>query len=200
MTEGRFDRLLAACLHQGILELLPQRLDFYEHWLGSSGLRGGNIGPAPMLAVLGFLRTEGEAYERVVTRAGQLAAGWTVASMPGLRRRAIAVLPRPLRVRAAMRVTARIARIISGGGRVSAQVRRGGARLDVKTSPFCAVRERHATPLCGFYAAVATETLGAFGLSATSRLERCRAVNGSSCVVTVETAGAGAAPDPAIAA
>src|SRR5437868_1284533 len=112
MTDARFGRLLAACLHQGILDVLPQRIDFYEHFLSSDGLRDGTIGPAPMLAVLGFLRTEGDAYGRVVTRAGQLAAEWTVASMPSIHRRMIATLPRALRARAAMRVAARIVRLV----------------------------------------------------------------------------------------
>ena len=85
MTEARVGRLLAACLHQAILDDLPQRIEFYEHWLHSEGLRDGNIGLSPMIAVLGFLRTEGDAYDLVASRAGQLAAEWTVTSLSGFR-------------------------------------------------------------------------------------------------------------------
>jgi predicted hydrocarbon binding protein len=192
--------LLAATLHQGILDVLPQRIDFYEHFLSSDGLRDGSIGPAPMLAVLGFLRTEGDAYGPVVTRAGRLAAEWTVASMPPIQRRTILMLPRPLRARAAMRVAARIVRLVSSGSRASTEVRKSTARLSVKASPFCAVRERQTIPLCGFYAAVAAETLTRLGVPALAHVERCRAVDGASCVIALELSGAGAAADPAMAA
>jgi len=200
MTEPRFGRLLAACLHQAIGDMLPQRLEFYEHWLHSKGLRDGRFGAAPMLAVLGFLRTEGEAYDRVVARAGTLAAQWTIASMPAVRRRALGMLPRPLRVRAVLQVAARIVRLVSSASHASARVRRSTARLDVLYSPFCTVREQRALPLCGFYAAAATETLTAFGLPASARVERCRAVEGASCVVVLDLSGAGTAARPAIAA
>ena len=70
MSDTGIGRLLVASLHQAISELLPTRLDFYEHWLSSEGLRYGRIGLAPLGAVLSFLREEGEAYDRVTTRAG----------------------------------------------------------------------------------------------------------------------------------
>jgi hypothetical protein len=60
MTETGVGRLLVASLHQGIADLLPERLEFYESWLNPSGLRAGRIGLAPMAAVLSFLRQEGE--------------------------------------------------------------------------------------------------------------------------------------------
>ena len=64
MGESRIGRILVASLHQAIADLLPTRLEFYENWLNSSGLREGTIGLAAISAVLGFLRTEGEAYGR----------------------------------------------------------------------------------------------------------------------------------------
>src|SRR5439155_25272548 len=51
MTDARIRRVLAASLHQAIGDVLPQRLDFYEVWLKSEGLRDGSIGLAPMTAV-----------------------------------------------------------------------------------------------------------------------------------------------------
>ena len=68
-----------ASLHQGIADLLPSRLEFYESWLNPSGLREGRIGLAPLAAVLSFLRQEGAPYHLVATRAGEYTAEWTVA-------------------------------------------------------------------------------------------------------------------------
>ena len=63
MTDAGVGRLLVASLHQGIQDVLPTRLDFYESWLNPAGLRDGRIGLAPMAAVLSFLRQEGEPYD-----------------------------------------------------------------------------------------------------------------------------------------
>jgi hypothetical protein len=200
MTEARIGRLLAACLHGAIVDRLPRRLEFYEHWLTSDGLRDGNIGQAPVSAVLGFLRTEGPAYDEVTFRAGELAAVWTVASLPPSRRRAIGWLPRRWRARAALRIAARIIRSLQSSSRASTRVRRNSARLEVISSLFCTVREAQAAPLCRFYVALAVETLRQFGISAAGRTERCRAVGGSTCLVVLELSDAEVAPDPAIAA
>ena len=84
MTDDGVGRLLVASLHQGIADLLPTRLEFYESWLNPSGLREGRIGLAPLAAVLSFLRQEGEAYRLVAARAGEYSAEWTVAELPAL--------------------------------------------------------------------------------------------------------------------
>jgi hypothetical protein len=200
MTEGRVGRLLAACLHQAIGEVLPQRIDFYEEWLHPDGLRDGSITLAATGAVISFLRTEGEAYARVVDRAGTLAADWTMASLPGWRRRVIAGLPRPLRVRGGMRIAASIVRSVLSSSHASSQVRRDRAWLNVKSSLFCAVREPQPLPLCGFYTAVAVETLRRLGVGARGRVEQCQAVNGAGCRILLELSDAHVAPDPAMAA
>jgi hypothetical protein len=192
--------LLAASLHQAILDVLPQRLDFYENWLSSEGLREGSIGLAPMTAVVGFLRTEGGAYDQIVARAGQLAAEWTVASLPSVHRRAIAWLPRGLRVRAAMRVAADVVRAIYPSSRASTRVRKNEARFEVRSSLFCSVREAQPEPLCGFYVAVAVETLRHFGMQAHGSVEQCRAMHGATCVMRLELSNAEIVPNPAIAA
>jgi len=200
MTEARVGRLLAACLHQAILDHLPQRIEFYEHWLHSEGLRDGNIGLSPMIAVLGFLRTEGEAYDLVASRAGQLAAEWTLTSFSGFERRIITALPRPFRARMALRVAARIVRSICSASNASSRVRRRAARFTVKSSLFCDVREHQAAPLCAFYHAVAVATLARLGVPAVGRFESCHAVSGGTCLITLELFGADAAADPAMAA
>ena len=42
MREVGIGRVLVASLHQGIVDLLPTRLEFYENWLNAEGLRDGN--------------------------------------------------------------------------------------------------------------------------------------------------------------
>jgi len=200
MTEALVGRLLPACLHQAILDVLPQRLDFYEEWLHPDGLRDGNIGLAPLTAVVGFLRTEGEAYERVMTRAGALAGEWSIAALPGVQRRVVASLPRGLRARAALRIAARIVRSVLSTSKASTRLRRGHARLSVTSSLFCAVREPHAAPLCAFYAALGADVLRRFDLPVEVRIESCRAVSGGACVVELDLSGAAEVPGPAMAA
>src|SRR5712675_1703251 len=110
MSEPRIGRLLVASLHQGIADLLPTRLEFYESWLNPSGLRDGRIGLAPLAAVLSFLRQEGDPYELVTARAGQYAAQWTFDNLSAFQRSVIRSLPLTLRARAAMQLTRRVIR------------------------------------------------------------------------------------------
>src|SRR5258706_16349495 len=88
MRDAGIGRVLVASLHQGIADILPMRLAFYEGWLNAEGLREGTIGLAPLYAVLSFLRQEeDDAYRKITTLAGEYAAEWTVESMPAMRRR-----------------------------------------------------------------------------------------------------------------
>jgi hypothetical protein len=200
MTEEHPGRLLAASLHEALVDELPQRLEFYEHWLHSDGLRGGSIGRAPISAVLGFLRAEGEAYERVVARAGDLAAEWAIASLASSRRRFISWLPRPMRLRAALRLAAEITRSVHADTRCVPRVRRGLVEVRLSGSVFCAARSPQAAPLCGFYAALIAHTLQRFDLPAVGRPEQCRAVEGAACVLLFRLDGTEAAIPPADAA
>src|SRR6476660_5374707 len=104
MREAGIGRVLVASLHQGIADLLPMRLGFYENWLNAEGLRDGTIGLAPLYAVLSFLRQEGDAYQRIMAHAGTCAAEWSVESMPPLRRRLIKGAPLWLRSRLLLRL------------------------------------------------------------------------------------------------
>ena len=99
MSEPRIGRVLVASLHQAIADVLPMRLEFYENWLNAAGLREGTIGLAPLSAVLSFLRSEGDAYNQITTRAGEYAADWTVTNMPVFERR-MTRLPELTRIRA----------------------------------------------------------------------------------------------------
>jgi len=71
MNDAGVGRLLVASLHQGIADVLPSRLDFYEGWLHPGSLRDGRIGLAPLAAALSFLRQEGAPYSEVASRAGE---------------------------------------------------------------------------------------------------------------------------------
>jgi hypothetical protein len=175
MSEPRIGRVLVASLHQAIADVLPNRLEFYENWLNTSGLREGTIGLAPLSAVLGFLRTEGEAYALITARAGQYAADWTVDSLPAFERRVIRALPSALRARAALRTARSLVRSTYPGSRAIVRLRRGTASVDLRGSLFCEVREASALPLCGFYASAIAHVLELFSLRADATVSECRA-------------------------
>ena len=175
MSEPRIGRVLVASLHQAIAELLPNRLEFYENWLNVSGLRQGTIGLAPLFAVLSFLRTEGEAYNLITSRAGEYAADWTVNNLAPLERRVIGALPARLRARAALRTARALVRDTYPGSRAIVRLRRGTASVDLRGSLFCEVREASILPLCGFYASAIARVLQLFGLRADARVNECRA-------------------------
>src|SRR6185437_9510985 len=103
MREAGIGRVLVASLHQGIADILPTRLGFYENWLNAEGLREGTIGLAPLYAVLSFLRQEGTAYEIITSRAGEYAAEWTVQSLPPFERAVIKAAPSWIRARLLLR-------------------------------------------------------------------------------------------------
>lgn len=200
MTEARAGQLLAASLREAIQEELPLRLDFYEHWLGGERLpdRRGNL--AQMTAVLGFLRTEGDAYHHVMERAGRVAAGWTVDALTPWRRRMAQRLPLRLRARFALGIVAELVRDVHAVSRLSRRVRRRQAEIGVTGSLFCAVRDVPRAPLCDFYLAAALEVMARFGVSAEGRLVGCRAIDGVRCVMALDWSGEQLAPTPAVAA
>src|SRR5918995_1548011 len=103
MNDAGVGRLLVASLHQGIADLLPTRLEFYESWLNTSGLRDGRIGLAPMAAVLSFLRLEGEPYRLVVERAGEYTAEWSVIELAPFSRSVVPAMPPAIRARLGLR-------------------------------------------------------------------------------------------------
>ena len=191
MSEPRIGRVLVASLHQAIAELLPNRLEFYENWLNVSGLRQGTIGLAPLFAVLSFLRTEGEAYNLITSRAGEYAADWTVNNLAPLERRVIGALPAPLRARAALRTARALVRDTYPGSRAIVRLRRGTASVDLRGSLFCEVREASMLPLCGFYASAIARVLQLFALRADARVNECRAGGArKGCLLSVVVSGA----------
>src|SRR5918994_656748 len=190
MSEPRIGRVLVASLHQAIADVIPTRLEFYENWLNSSGLREGTIGLAPLSAVLSFLRTEGEAYNAITARAGEYAADWTVHNLPTLERRVIRALPPSLRSRAALRTARALVRSTYPGSRAIVRLRRGTASVDLRGSLFCEVREASVLPLCGFYAAAIERVLELFALPAAAEVHECRANGrGKGCRLSVTVSG-----------
>ena len=201
MTEAHLGRLLPACLHQAIADVLPDRLEYYEEWLDPVDLRNGSIGLAPLSAVNGFLRIEGTRYTEVVERAGVLAAAWSLDSVSPSWRRVGASLPTGLRARFALRIVRRIVRDILSSSSATSKVSRGRATVTVDSSAFCMVRDRSAVPLCGFYRALTVEVLRSFHVSANASIESCQAVSGNrQCVIAIEIGARARADEPAIAA
>jgi predicted hydrocarbon binding protein len=68
---------------------------------------------------------------------------------------------------------------------VNARVRRGTAKVDVRASVFCSVREPVTHPLCGFYAAAFTRLMALFNLSSRASVVACRGTGEPSCVLTI---------------
>jgi bacteriochlorophyll 4-vinyl reductase len=199
MSDPRIGRILVASLHQAIAELLPGRIEFYETWLTSTGLREGSIGVGPLSAVLSFLRLEpGSAYNQATSRAGEYAAEWTVNTMSPLERRVILALPAPWRLRRAMRVARALVTSTYPGSRAIVKRRGGAASVQLRGSLFCEVRETSASPLCGFYAAAFGRVLTRFNLPADVHVHQCRAAGArQECELEIAGAAAPAAPSAA---
>jgi bacteriochlorophyll 4-vinyl reductase len=201
MREAGIGRVLVASLHQGIADILPTRLGFYENWLNAEGLREGTIGLAPLYAVLSFLRQEGDAYKLITTRAGEYAAEWTVQSMPPMQRALIKASPVWLRSRMLLRLSRGLVRSSYHGSRAISRLRRGTARVDLRASVFCTVRDRVPHPLCGFYAAAFTRMLALFDVGAKTEVIACRGTGEATCVLNVSIADgqpSGSAPAAAL--
>jgi hypothetical protein len=186
MSEPRIGRVLVASLHQAIADMLPTRLEFYENWINITGLREGTIGLAPLSAVLSFLRTEGDAYNAITTRAGEYAGDWTVNTLTPLERRIIRGLPAALRARAALRVARMLVRSTYPGSRAIVRLKGTSASIDLRGSLFCEVRETSILPLCGFYAAAIGRVMQLFGIRADTSVTECRAGGGrTGCLLSV---------------
>ena len=185
MIEAGIGRLLVASLHQGIADLLPTRLEFYESWLNPAGLRDGRIGLAPLAAVLSFLRQEGAPYHLIAARAGEYTAEWTVADLPAFQRTLIRAAPPAIRLRLVMHIARSMVRRTYRGSRAIIRWKRGQGAVDIRGSIFCEVRDRVELPLCEFYASAVRRLLHLFSLDAEVGTEQCRATGAAHCVLSV---------------
>ena len=185
MNDAGVGRLLVASLHQGIADLLPTRLEFYEAWLNPAGLREGRIGIAPLAAVLSFLRQEGEAYRLVAARAGEYSAEWMFAELPSFERRLVSGMPDSIRLRLVTRLARRLVRETYRGSRAVVRWRKGRASVDLRGSIFCEVRDSVEEPLCDFYAAAIRRLMRLFDIQVEVGTERCRATGAGQCLMSV---------------
>jgi bacteriochlorophyll 4-vinyl reductase len=199
MRDGGIGRVLVAALHQSIVDLLPERQEFYENWFSPAGLRSGRIGLAPLSAVLSFLRREGEAYTQITGRAGEYVADWMIDALPAMRRTILRSLPRTLRLRLVLGIARELVRQTYGGSRAILRMRRGGATVEIRGSIFCGVREPAPAPLCHFYKAAFARVLARFALPAVIEVTSCRGMGLGGCVVDITlTASESAAIEPAM--
>jgi hypothetical protein len=192
MNGAGIGRLLVASLHQGIADVLPTRLEFYESWLNPAGLRNGRIGLAPMAAVVSFLRLEGETYRLVAERAGEYTAEWSAAEIGSVYRRVVMAMPPAIRARLVMRLAGGVIHSTYSGSRIVVRWRHGQAEAEIRGSVFCAGRERAAEPLCIFYAAAIGRLMHLFQLDAEVRMQKCRGFRtNDQCTMSVVVGPAG---------
>ena len=167
MSDAGIGRLLISSLHQGIADISPNRLEFYENWLSPKGMRDGRIGLAPLGAVLSFLhREEAPANEQIVERAGRYAADWTFQELTPLRRWIIRRLPMPMRARASLGVGKRLVVATVRQSKVKVQVQGTTAAVDIKSALFDQLRDPATVPMRAFYAAAIGRLLAHCGVDA----------------------------------
>lgn len=154
MVDAGIGRLLISSLHQGIADVSPMRLEFYENWLSPAGMRDGRIGLAPLGAVLSFLhREEPPANDDIARRAGTCAADWTFEEISALRRWFIRQLPTTLRVRAALGLGKRLVMATVRRSKVKIRMQDQGAVVEIHSALFEQLRDPASVPMRGFYAA-----------------------------------------------
>src|ERR671919_43678 len=185
MNEAGIVRLLVASLHQGIADLLPTRLEFYEAWLNPSGLRDGRIGLAPLAAVLSFLRQEGDVYTLITARAGEYTAEWTVADLPAFQRAVLRAAPPRIRLHLVMRLARLMIRNTYRGSRAIVRWRKGRGAGDIRGSIFCEGRDKGEQPPCEVYASAIRRLMYLFNLDVEVGTEQCRATGGGQCLMSV---------------
>ncbi len=153
MVDAGIGRLLISSLHQGIADVSPNRLDFYENWLSPAGMRDGRIGLAPLGAVLSFLhREEAPANVQIVQRAGRYAADWTFADVSALRRWYISRLPTAMRARAALSLARRLILATVRESKVKTRFHGPTAGIDIHSALFDQLRDPATIPMRTFYA------------------------------------------------
>ena len=177
--------MLVASLHQGISDLMPTRLEFYENWLNPTGMRDGKIGLAPLAAVLSFLRQEGEPYTLVTSRAGEYAAQWTFDNLTPIERSFIRALPVMMRARMAMQLAKKVVAAATsaaapcrscGEGRARSRcATRSSARCASRSTGRCACSTRRRSRICLRWPASAAKCAS----------HSCQGVGDAACVIAV---------------
>jgi hypothetical protein len=160
MVDAGIGRLLISSLHQGIADVSPNRLEFYENWLSPSGMRDGRIGLAPLGAVLSFLhREEAPANDQIVARAGRYAADWTFEDLSALRRWVIRRLPTTMRARAALGLGKKLILTTVRESKVKMRFNTTSAEIDIHSALFDQLRDPATIPMRAFYASAVSRLL-----------------------------------------
>ena len=202
MVDAGIGRLLIASLHQGIADVVPTRLPFYENWLTPPGLSSGRkFGLAPLHAVLSFLRLEGEpTYTQIMQCAGGYTGEWAFDELSSFRRAFVRRCPTPLRARTALWLSRRMIRQTFRGSTSRVKVRKGVGTIELRGSIFCEVREKTDRPMCAFYSAALARFLERFDIDAAIDVAACRAAGGGRCTMAITIRGPRAAESAAQAA
>jgi hypothetical protein len=167
MVDAGIGRLLISSLHQGIADVVPSRLEFYEGWLSAKGMRDGRIGLAPLGAVLSFVHREGPpASDQIVESAGRYAADWTFAGLSGLRRWYIRKLPTGVRSRAALSLGKKLILATVRESKVKTRIDGASAGIDIKSALFDQLRDPATIPMRRFYASAIARLLEQCGIDA----------------------------------
>lgn len=190
MVDAGIGRLLIASLHQGIADIAPTRLPFYENWLTPPGLRDQKFGLAPLHAVLSFLRLEGQpSYDQIMGRAGCYTAEWAYTELPNVHRALVHRCPTVLRATWALHLSRKLVKQTFRGSTASVRLKRGVGTVDIRASIFCAVRETATWPMCVFYSTAVKRFLERFDIDATVDVSQCRASGGTGCTLAVTIRG-----------
>jgi hypothetical protein len=167
MVDAGIGRLLISSLHQGIADVSPSRLEFYENWLSPTGMRDGRIGLAPLGAVLSFLhREEAPDNQLIVERAGRYAADWTFEDLSPLRRWYLRRLPTNMRARAALGLGRRLVLATVRESRVTTRFQGTTAGIDIRSALFDQLRNPATIPMRAFYASAVDRVLAHCALDA----------------------------------
>ena len=167
MVDAGIGRLLISSLHQGIADVSPNRLEFYENWLSPTGMRDGRIGLAPLGAVLSFVyREEAPANQQIVARAGRHAADWTFAGLSAFRRWYIRRLSTNMRARAALSLGKRLILATVRESKVTTRFQGTTAGIDINSALFDQLRDPATIPMRAFYASAIDRLLAHCALDA----------------------------------
>lgn len=165
MVDAGIGRLLIASLHQGIADVSPTRLEFYENWLSPGGIRDGRMGLAPLGAVLSFLnREEPPANRDIPYRAGACAAEWAFGAASGFRKALLPRMPAPLRTRAALGMARDLVSETISPSKVKARLGSGSAIVEIRSPLFDYLRDSSSVPMRRFYASAYSEVLRLCGI------------------------------------
>jgi hypothetical protein len=167
MVDAGIGRLLISSLHQGIADVSPSRLEFYEGWLTPTGMRDGRIGLAPLGAVLSFLhREEPPANQQIVSRAGRHAADWTFEDVSSIRRWYIRRLPTALRTRAALGLSRKLVFATVRQSKMKTQFHGTSGAVDINSALFDQLRDPATIPMRAFYASAVERLMAHCALDA----------------------------------